>query len=74
MDRHRQDWLHKGCDKSALSDGAQCPSAPVNASFTPQVSMDGLPNDVDGDMSSVAQTGRIHSTEEHNTGEWGSIA
>lgn len=66
MDRHRQDWLHKGCDKSALSETAQCPPAPVNVSFTPQVSMDGPPNNiVDGEVNGVTQTGRIQSTGEH---------
>jgi hypothetical protein len=77
MDRHRQDWLHKGCDKSALSDATQCPSSPVNASFTPQVSMDGLPNNiVDNEMNGVAQTGHIQSTEDHSAmhGEWCSTA
>lgn len=77
MDRHRQDWLHKGCDKSALSETAECPPAPVNASFTPQVSIDGPPNNiVDGEMNGVTQTGRIQSTGEHGAmhGEWGSTA
>jgi hypothetical protein len=68
MDRHRQDWLYKGCDKSALSNATQCPAAPAptNTSFTPQVSEDG------GQMHGVAQTDHIQSTGEHSTvrGEW----
>lgn len=77
MDRHRQDWLRKGCDKSALSETAQCPPAPVNASFTPQASIDGPPNNiVDGEMNGVTQTGRIQSPGENGAmhGEWCSAA
>ncbi|GFG30777.1 hypothetical protein Cfor_10858 [Coptotermes formosanus] len=67
LDRHRQDWLHKGCDKSALSDMARCPPAPANVSFTSQVSEDGPPNNiVGGESNSAAQTNHIQSTREHN--------
>jgi hypothetical protein len=73
MDRHRQDWLYKGCDKSALSNATQCPQGPANSSFTSQVSEDGPPNNImGGETNSVAQTDHIQSTGEHSAihGEW----
>jgi hypothetical protein len=73
LDRHRQEWLYRGCDKSAVSGMAQCPPAPANVSFTSQVSENGPPNNiVGGESNSAAQTNHIQSTREHNAmhGEW----
>jgi hypothetical protein len=68
LDRYRQDWLYKGCDKSALSGMEHCPPAPSNVSFTSQVSEDGPPNNiVGGESNSAAQTNHIQSTREHNS-------
>lgn len=73
LDRYRQDWLYKECDKSALSSMEHCPPAASNVSFTSQVSEDGPPNNiVGGESNSAAQTNHIQSTREHNSvhGEW----
>ncbi|XP_021914427.1 plexin domain-containing protein 2 isoform X2 [Zootermopsis nevadensis] len=67
MDRHRQDWLYKGCDKRALSNTTQCPPAPANSSFIPQDSEDGpQSNRMGGHTNSVVQTDHIQSTGEHS--------
>ncbi|XP_069690038.1 plexin domain-containing protein 2 isoform X1 [Periplaneta americana] len=67
-DRNRQDWLHRGCDKSALKNVSQCP-APLNVTHTSQASRDGPPNSiVEGETNSAAQTDHIHSGD-GSTGE-----